>query len=153
MAPDLPPATSASQLVQYAMCPRKYAFSYVYGFEPEFRSTALVLGSAMHSAIAWWFAEKLDGRRPTLDQADGVLSADLLAGSAGTDMRWKDATPLHGLVLDCVRAQDVCLVRRDLFGERQRIDRLPRNQAHREHVAERASQGGSIRGSHAPELP
>ncbi|MCC7540586.1 MAG: PD-(D/E)XK nuclease family protein [Deltaproteobacteria bacterium] len=89
----IPPATSASQLVQYAMCPRKYAFAYIYGFEPAFRSPALILGSATHSAIAWWFTERIDGRTPTLDQADAVLAADLLAGSAGTDVRWKDATP------------------------------------------------------------
>jgi putative RecB family exonuclease len=92
-AQTLPPHTSASQLVTYAMCPRKYALSYVYGFEPEFRSTALLLGSALHSAVAWWFGEKIGGRSPSVDKALEVLDADLLAGTVGDRVRWKAATP------------------------------------------------------------
>jgi CRISPR/Cas system-associated exonuclease Cas4 (RecB family) len=75
------------------MCPRKYALSYVYGLEPEFRSTALLLGSAVHGAIGWFFTEKLEGRAPTRARAEEVLAADLLAGAAGAQVRWKDATP------------------------------------------------------------
>lgn len=100
MLPDgrwrIPPTTSASQLQTYAMCPRKYAASYVLGLVPEFRSQALVLGSAMHSAIGWWFGEKLGGRAPGIPAAEEVLVADLAAGAAGTKMRWK-ASSLEGM--------------------------------------------------------
>ncbi len=91
--PDVPPATSASQLVTYANCPRKYAFQHVWGAEPEFRSVALVMGSALHSAIGWFFEERLAGREPTIDSACSVLAADLVAGAALGDIRWKDKTP------------------------------------------------------------
>jgi putative RecB family exonuclease len=75
------------------MCPRKYSFQYVHGLEPEFRSTALLLGSALHSAIGWFFEERLTGRTPTIAEACTVLVADLLAGAALGDIRWKDKTP------------------------------------------------------------
>lgn len=89
---SLPPRTSASQLVAWTMCPRKYAFSYVYVIEPEFRSTSLVLGSALHGAVGWWFEERIAGREPSLDDAKRVLAADLAA--EGTDnVRWKDSSP------------------------------------------------------------
>ncbi len=94
MPPDRVPATtSASQLVTYAMCPRKYAMSYVYGRRPEFRSLALVTGSAMHSAIAWWFERKILGGEPTIEAAEEILAADLLAETVGQEVRWKDKTP------------------------------------------------------------
>ena len=111
--PDLPPATSASQLVSYAMCPRKYFFQYVAGAEPEFRSTALVLGSAIHSAIGWWFEERLAGRMPRVEQAETILSADLAAEAAGTSVRWKDSSP-ESLEADARRYLTLYLTR---FGD------------------------------------
>lgn len=91
--PDLPPSSSASQMVSYSMCPRKYFFQYVAGAEPEFRSIPLVLGSAVHSAIGWWFEEKLAKREPTLEHAETILAADLAAESHGIPVRWKDSSP------------------------------------------------------------
>ncbi len=90
---DLPPTTSASQMVTYAMCPRLYRYRYVDHVEPEFRSLALALGSATHSAIGWWFEERLDGRRPTVEEAEHIFSADLVAEVTGARIRWKDETP------------------------------------------------------------
>lgn len=93
MLPDLPPATSASQLTTYAICPRKFAFLYVYGVEPELRSTALVLGSALHSSIGWWFEQRLANMNPEISDAEEILAADLLAGAVCVPVEWKDATP------------------------------------------------------------
>ena len=93
MVPDPPPTTSASQLQTYAMCPRKYALQYLWGVEPEFRSKALILGSAVHSALGWWFTERLAGKTPTIEEAEGILAADLLAGAAGSTVRWKESSP------------------------------------------------------------
>lgn len=89
----LPPSTSASQLTTYVMCPRKFAFQYVLGAEPEFRSTALALGSAIHSAVDWWFTERLDSRTPTIDDALRIVSSDLLAEIEGQRIRWKTSSP------------------------------------------------------------
>lgn len=90
---ELPPTTSASQLVGYTMCPRKYAASYVYGLEPEFRSVALVFGSAMHATIGWWFAERLAGHAPSIETAERTLEADILAETIGVHVRWKEHSP------------------------------------------------------------
>ena len=95
--PDLPPSTSASQLVSYTMCPRKFECQYVLGLEPEFRSTSLVLGSAFHSAIGWWHEERLAGRAPTVEAAATILSADLAAEAAGGPVR-ATKPPLAGLI-------------------------------------------------------
>jgi CRISPR/Cas system-associated exonuclease Cas4 (RecB family) len=65
----------------------------VYGLEPEFRATSLVLGSAIHSAIGWWFEQRLEGKAPTLVRAQDILVADLLAGETLSPVRWKTATP------------------------------------------------------------
>ena len=88
----IPATTSASQLVTYAMCPRKYGFSYVFGVRPEFRSLSLVLGSAMHSAVGWYFDRKTRGGEPTIEAAEEILAADLLAETAGQTVRWKERT-------------------------------------------------------------
>lgn len=96
------PYVSASQLVAYAICPRKYAFHYVYGLAPEFRSTSLLLGSAVHGAIGWFFEERLRSATPTVEQAVSVLTADLLALSADVDVRWKSGS-LESLVEEGTR--------------------------------------------------
>jgi len=88
-----PPTTSASQLVGYSMCARKYAAQYVYGLESEFTSLPLIMGTVVHSGIEWWFGERLEGRSPTIEQALEVVSADLVAATAGVNVRWKEATP------------------------------------------------------------
>jgi len=75
------------------MCPRKYSYRYVLGVEPEFRSIQLILGSAMHSAIGWWFEERLQGHTPDISDAEKVLAADLQAGATGVPVRWKTTTP------------------------------------------------------------
>ncbi|MCC6523791.1 MAG: PD-(D/E)XK nuclease family protein [Polyangiaceae bacterium] len=109
----LPPTTSASQLVAYVMCPRTYEYSYVLGLEPEFRSLALVVGSAMHATIGWWHAERLAGRVPALVAVERVLEADLLAETLGAKVRWKDQTP-ESLEADAKRLLRVYLTR---FGD------------------------------------
>lgn len=90
---ELPTTTSASQLVSYAMCPRKYAAQYVFGLEPEFTSIPLVLGSVVHSGIEWWFGERLEGRSPAVLDALEIVTVDLIAATAEVNVRWKDTTP------------------------------------------------------------
>jgi putative RecB family exonuclease len=89
----LPAHTSASQLVTYASCPRRYAYRYVEHREPETRGTGMALGSAVHSAIAWWFEERAQERVPAIDEVLAVLRADLAAATAHDNIRWRDTTP------------------------------------------------------------
>ncbi len=90
---DIPPNTSASQLVTYAMCGRLYYYRYILHVEPEFRSLNLALGSAVHSTIGWWFQEILQGRQPTLEFAERIFSADIAAETVQMPIRWKNQTP------------------------------------------------------------
>src|SRR5262249_32435136 len=84
----IPPNSSASQLTTYAVCGRRYFFRYILNAEPEFRSPALAFGSALHSTIDWWFAERLNGRTPTIAQAEQIVEADLQAECVGDVIRW-----------------------------------------------------------------
>jgi putative RecB family exonuclease len=88
----VPEDSSASQLVCWVMCPRKYFFRYVLKLDPEFRSVALVLGSALHSAIGWFFQERLDGGSPQAAEAEDVFDADLHAEVSVGSVRWKIKT-------------------------------------------------------------
>lgn len=90
---SLPETTSASQLQTYALCPRKYFFTYVLGLLPEWKSTALVLGSVVHSAVEWFFTEKIEGRTPHEDDVLEILGADVTALTIDESIRWKDASP------------------------------------------------------------
>jgi CRISPR/Cas system-associated exonuclease Cas4 (RecB family) len=110
---EIPATTSASQLTSYAMCPRKYAFSYVYEREPEFTSTSLVLGSAVHSCVAWWHEERLAGRTPSVARARDIFAADLFAEIVARRIRWKDSSP------EALEAEGLVLLSRYLtaFGE------------------------------------
>lgn len=89
----LPDHTSASQLATYAMCPRKYAYRYVDLVEPEYKSISLCLGSAVGSAVSWWFDAKLEGKQPTGDDVLEILSADLAAATDDASVRWGQWTP------------------------------------------------------------
>ena len=48
------PHTSISATKTFLQCPRKYRLQYVDRVRPEFRSAALVLGSAWHDTIDEW---------------------------------------------------------------------------------------------------
>ena len=91
--PELPEHTSASQLAMYARCPRQYRFRYVEGRSPERFSTNLAVGSAVGSAIAWWFDARREGRDADVDEAVRVLRADLAAALARPDVDWDGDTP------------------------------------------------------------
>lgn len=75
----LPEHTSASQLSCYAACPRRYYYRYLAKLEPETKGEGLVLGSAVHSTLAWWFDERRIGRTPSGTERLAVLRADLHA--------------------------------------------------------------------------
>ncbi len=89
MRHDRPLHTSASQLACFASCPRKYEYRYVEQREPEHRSTALALGSAVHGAVAWWFDEKIAARTPDVGDALKILHADLTAALTYPNVNWR----------------------------------------------------------------
>jgi putative RecB family exonuclease len=56
---------SWSQLNSYRSCPRRWFFSHVEGLEPEFTSSALLFGSAIHSAAQCHYEQALAGLTTT----------------------------------------------------------------------------------------
>ena len=63
---------SVSQIKCFQMCPKKYFWRYVLGAEAEHRSPNLVLGSAVHEALASYYSSIRNGKVPV---TEGVLQA------------------------------------------------------------------------------
>ena len=55
---------SVSQVTSYILCPKKYEFRYVTKAEAEHKSSNLVIGIAVHAALAYWYLAHADGVAP-----------------------------------------------------------------------------------------
>lgn len=99
----LPEHTSASQLTTYASCPRKYALRYLEGAAAEDRGPSLVIGSVVHSAVAWFYDAQIAGEQPTVQDALDIGRADFAAQLHGPPIRlgqWtRDDLRAHALRL------------------------------------------------------
>ncbi len=69
---------SASALKSFLTCPWKFRLQYVEGVRPEFRPSALILGSAVHEAIAAYHASLQAGE--VLDPAAVLARFDEALG-------------------------------------------------------------------------
>ncbi len=63
---------SVSQVRSFLGCPRRFEMRYILGAEPEHRSANLVLGSAVHEALAAYYRKYGAMRVPT---AEEILAA------------------------------------------------------------------------------
>lgn len=79
---------SASALRLLGDCPRGYGYRYIRGFPAEDVAPALVLGKAVHAALAVWF-ERLrdDAPEATLDELIAIAVASI-------DEAKRDAVPI-----------------------------------------------------------
>lgn len=98
--PGLPSCTSASQLATYSRCPRQYEYRYVLRAERERRAVGLALGSAVHSALGWWFEERAQERAPTIEDVERVVVTDLAAATAFSSMAWSKDEGMEDLELE-----------------------------------------------------
>ena len=57
---------SSSRINLYLNCSLKYKFNYVDKLPKPFKSSALVFGSAIHSAISWLHKQEMNGNGVTL---------------------------------------------------------------------------------------
>jgi len=64
---------SWSQLNSYRACPRRWFYSHVEGLEPEFVSSALLLGSAFHTAAQHHYEQQLIGQPLSQDQLTEIF--------------------------------------------------------------------------------
>lgn len=67
---------SATQINAYMLCPRKYKYRYVDGIPPAWRSSALVFGASVHTALAWFHEEILAGKKPPVEEVLRTFRAD-----------------------------------------------------------------------------
>jgi len=78
----LPEQISVSQITSYLLCPRKYAFRYVYGYEPERKAVALAFGTSIHAALAWFNQQKMAGQEINPEILVSIFEADWEASLA-----------------------------------------------------------------------
>jgi putative RecB family exonuclease len=80
---------SASQLNLYLMCSLKYKFQYVDKLPKLFKSSGLVFGSSVHSALSWLHKQRLAGKTVTLEQMLRVFGADWFASGVEAEIHYK----------------------------------------------------------------
>jgi putative RecB family exonuclease len=83
---------SSSQINLYLLCSLKYKFQYVDKLPKGFKSSGLVFGSAIHSALSWLFKEKMNGNRSaiTLERLYRILEADWYAQKIDQVVQYKN---------------------------------------------------------------
>lgn len=75
---------SASALRLLGDCPRGFAYRYIAGFPTEDVSPALILGRAMHLALARWFERLRDGEpEATCDELIAIATGDIQQAQLG----------------------------------------------------------------------
>ena len=79
---------SWSQLNSYRGCPRRWFFSHVEGLKPDFVSSALVLGSAVHNAVQHHYEQRLEGLPTTVDQLIEVFRGSWAEEAADAVIRY-----------------------------------------------------------------
>lgn len=79
---------SWSQLNSYRGCPRRWWFSHVEGLKPDFVSSALILGSALHTAVQHHYEHRLQGRALSLDQLTQIFRGSWNEESGDTPIRY-----------------------------------------------------------------
>jgi putative RecB family exonuclease len=83
---------SSSQINLYLLCSLKYKFQYVDKLPKPFKSSGLMFGSTLHSALSWLFKEKLNGNsgQVTLERLYRILEADWFAQKIDQVVRYKN---------------------------------------------------------------
>ena len=66
---------SHSQIEQFRRCPRKFAFTYVEGAQPDFIPQSLLFGSGIHAALECYYQRRLQGQDTDLPQLMEVFES------------------------------------------------------------------------------
>jgi len=81
---------SSSQLRLYLQCPLKYRFQYIDLLPRVFRSSALVFGSALHSAISWYHKSHLAGVKVSAEKLWQIFDSDFFSQTVESDIRYRE---------------------------------------------------------------
>lgn len=91
---------SSSQINLYCQCSLKYRFQYIDGLSKPFKASALVFGSAIHSAISWFHQNQLAGRPVSLEKFQAIFTADWYAQKVESEIRFREGeTEMSQLLL------------------------------------------------------
>ncbi len=81
---------SSSRINLYLNCSLKYKFNYIDKLPKPFKSSALIFGSAIHSAISWLHKEEMNGNGVTLEKLYKIFDADWYVQKYDDEIRFKD---------------------------------------------------------------
>ncbi|MCZ7601652.1 MAG: PD-(D/E)XK nuclease family protein [Melioribacteraceae bacterium] len=81
---------SVSQINLYLLCGLKYKFQYIDNLPRPFRSSALVMGSAFHSTLAYYHQQKKDGNDVSHETLYRIFDSDWYAQTIDTEIRYKE---------------------------------------------------------------
>ena len=94
----MPDHLSVSQINLYLLCSLKWKFQYIDELPKPFRSSALVFGSAIHAALAWYHDREAAGRNGvTLEQFCRIFAADWYAQRLQTEILYGASETETGL--------------------------------------------------------
>lgn len=115
---------SVSQINTFLLCPRKYRFRYIDQEQPEHRSIALALGSAVHSTLAWWQTEAMTADGPSEQEAVSIFQADWAAEMAtgDVDLEGRDPVQVEELGMSLVEVAVPHLRELEVVSVDQRVD-------------------------------
>ena len=82
---------SSSQINVYMLCGLKYKFQYIENLPKLFKSSALVFGSAFHSALSWLYKEELAGRNVSVEMLYKIFDADWYSQKTDNTVRYKES--------------------------------------------------------------
>lgn len=82
-------ALSASKVVTYLQCPRRYKFRYVARIPTPWKASALALGSAVHSTLEAFHLQRAAGVTMLPSAVGGLFRIDL-AAELLDDIRFRD---------------------------------------------------------------
>jgi putative RecB family exonuclease len=93
----MPDHLSVSQINLYLLCSLKYRFQYLDELPKPFRSSALVFGSAIHAALAWYHNQEVIGNGVTLEKLCKIFEADWYAQGLETEILYDSVESKAGL--------------------------------------------------------
>lgn len=89
---------SWSQLNSFRGCPRRWFFSHVEGVASAFVSSALVLGSAFHTAAQIYYERQLQGLETTLEQLKALFLQDWYEQAGESIVRYPKGEDLSSTI-------------------------------------------------------
>jgi putative RecB family exonuclease len=84
------PYLSSSQINLYLLCSLKYKFQYIDEIPKRFKPSGLALGSAIHSTLAWYHKQMMNGNGVTLEKLHTIFDADWYSLKTENEIRYKE---------------------------------------------------------------